>query len=372
AAATPAIAHAAEAAGLPPLVASFGPAQLDKAILDALTRHHGVSIFEAARTNLFDLTTALTPDLEGFDMDAFLANLSPQPVIAARHTVGMVDPITSADIADGARVDDGLPETLEEVIRATNVDHFKLKVGGNVEADIARLSAIAGVLDKLPTRYRATLDGNEQYATVDGIAALWDAMEETPALERLRGSILFIEQPIARAKAFSEDVSSLSNRKPIEIDESDGTLDAFVEAKALGYQGVSSKSCKGFYKALLNKARCTKWNAEEGTNRYFMSAEDLTTQAGLAVQQDLALATLIGCTHVERNGHHYVNGLSAVSREEQEAFLSAHSDLYEDSHGAVRMSFFNGRIGIGSLDGPGFASGAMPDLEAMRRCHYTP
>jgi hypothetical protein len=41
-----------------------------------------------------------------------------------------------------------------------------------------------------------------------------------------------------------------------------------------------------------------------------MSAEDLTTQAGLAVQQDLALVNLIGLTHVERNGHHYVNGFA--------------------------------------------------------------
>ena len=28
------------------------------------------------------------------------------------------------------------------------------------------------------------------------------------------------------------------------------------------------------------------------------------------MQQDLALATLIGATHVERNGHHYVDGMA--------------------------------------------------------------
>lgn len=41
---------------------------------------------------------------------------------------------------------------------------------------------------------------------------------------------------------------------------------------------------------------------------YFMSAEDLSAQAGLAVQQDLALATLIGCQTTERNGHHFGDG----------------------------------------------------------------
>ena len=50
----------------------------------------------------------------------------------------------------------------------------------------------------------------------------------------------------------------------------------------------------------------------EEPGRYFMSAEDLTTQAGVAVQQDLALATLIGATHVERNGHHYVDGMTGA------------------------------------------------------------
>ena len=97
-----------------------------------------------------------------------------------------------------------------------------------------------------------------------------------------------------------------------------------------------------------------------------MSAEDLTTQAGLAVQQDLALVNLLGITHVERNGHHYVNGMAALPQAEQQAFLRAHPDLYERSHGAVRLRIREGEIALGSLDMVGFASGAMPDFGAMR------
>jgi hypothetical protein len=52
---------------------------------------------------------------------------------------------------------------------------------------------------------------------------------------------------------------------------------------------------------------------------------------------------------------------------EQAAFLEAHSDLYERSHGAVRLKIKDGELQIGSLDCPGFASAAMPDWEAMRR-----
>jgi len=52
---------------------------------------------------------------------------------------------------------------------------------------------------------------------------------------------------------------------------------------------------------------------------------------------------------------------------EQAAFLEAHPDLYERSHGAVRLKISDGDLQIGSLDCPGFASAAMPDWEAMRR-----
>jgi hypothetical protein len=98
-----------------------------------------------------------------------------------------------------------------------------------------------------------------------------------------------------------------------------------------------------------------------------MSAEDLTTQAGLSVQQDLALVNLLGITHVERNGHHYVNGMNGVPAAEQAAFLAAHPDMYHQGDGGVtRLSIKDGQIAIGSLDKIGFAYGAEPDVSVMR------
>lgn len=55
------------------------------------------------------------------------------------------------------------------------------------------------------------------------------------------------------------------------------------------------------------------------------------------MQQDLALVNLLGLTHVERNGHHYVNGMAGLPEHEQDAFLAAHPDLYEHNRGAVRL-----------------------------------
>lgn len=356
------------AQGLNGLVAGFGPALLDRAVLDALCRIAGLSVFQAVRCNLPGLAPErLLPEFAGFDMDAFLAALRPAAAIDARHTVGLVDPITAADQEPGARVGDGLPETLEEVIAAYGHRFFKIKVHGDAAADIARLTAIAAVLDRIEAPYHATLDGNEQYADIDGVLALWRRMAEAPALRRLCRSILFIEQPIGRGNALAHDVSALDAERPVIIDESDEDLTAFPRARALGYSGVSSKSCKGFYKALINAARCARWNAELGRPRFFMSAEDLTIQAGVALQQDLALAALIGVGHVERNGHHYVDGMRGLPEAEQAAFLAAHPDLYHRAGGTVRLTIRGGRIALGSLHCAGFAAAAEPDWEAMRR-----
>jgi hypothetical protein len=123
---------------------------------------------------------------------------------------------------------------------------------------------------------------------------------------------------------------------------------------------------------LLNRARCIVWNQQAGSDRFFMSAEDLSVQAGLALQQDLALASILGLSHVERNGHHYVNGMVGLPASEQAAFLAAHPDLYEEAHGAVRARITRGMLAIGSLDCPGFASRAEPDWHAMRRARVEP
>jgi hypothetical protein len=350
--------------GLNPLVAGYGPALIDRAVLDAACRLLGVSFFEAVRGNLPGIEAGgLTPDLAGFDIDGFLEDLRPLPAVAARHTVGLVDPISE----NPTPVGDGLPETLAEVAATYRHDYFKVKVGGDQAADLARLGEIAAVLDRGERPYRVTLDGNEQYADTESVAALWEAMAASPPLRRFVESILFIEQPLARAVALDADVSALSARRPVIIDESDATLDAFVRAKATGYRGVSSKACKGLYKALLNAARCRQWNRSAGVGTYFMSGEDLTTQPGVAVQQDLALASLIGISHVERNGHHYVNGMTGVPDGEQQAFLQAHPDLYHRADGVVRLTIRDGRLALGSLDCPGLAVAAEPDWRAMRQ-----
>ncbi len=353
--------------GLVPLVASYGPALLDRAILDALGTALGLSFADLIRDNAVGIGHSdLTPDLAGFDIERFLAALAPGPMIDMRHTVGLVDPIVAVDQKPGERVNDGLPESLEEVVRYYRPRYYKLKVGGNVGADIERLTHIAHVLDASASDYRATLDGNEQYDDVDGIHELWKRMKEHPKLARLTNSILYIEQPIKRAVALSKPVRSLAAEKPLIIDELDGEIGSFPEALGLGYAGVSSKNCKGLYKSILNAARVAKLNTDAGQSRAFLSAEDLTTLPGVSVQQDLALVSLLGMTHVERNAQHFVDGMSFAPEREQAAFAAAHPQLYSRASGTARLVVNDGKIALNSLGCPGFAVGASIDTAALK------
>jgi L-alanine-DL-glutamate epimerase-like enolase superfamily enzyme len=350
-------------------VASYGPALLDRAIIDAVCRLRGLPFAAALGRNLFGISAAmLTPDLAGFDLDAWLADLVPQRRIAARHTVGMVDPLRESDVVS-PRLNDGLPESLEGAVTQYGHRWFKLKVGGNAQADLARLQGIAAVLDQSSEPYRASLDGNEQYDDAGGIAALWQAMRDDRALRRLCSSILYIEQPIKRAAALAQPVMALAGEIPLIVDESDADYDVFPRARDLGYRGISSKTCKGVYRAVLNAARARYWTMQDKTADFFITGEDLTCQAGLALQHDLALVAALGLTHVERNGHHYVDGFGTAPAVEQDAFLAAHPDLYHRDGGRVRLAIHNGALDLRSvMDSIGFGAEAEPawrDLTPM-------
>lgn len=351
--------------GLNGLIASFGLAMVDRAVIDALGRLEGSTAEKLVAQNRLGIDARTAPDLTGFDLDSFLAKLFAHPAIEVRHTVGLGDALETGDLA--TRLDDGLPETLEEVIAAYGHRYFKLKISGDVDNDVDRLSHVATVLDRLQLDYRATLDGNEQYRNESHVLALLDAVEAEPKLARLRERILFLEQPIARAKALSASVEQIAARIAIEIDESDADMEAFVTAKTLGYTGISSKSCKGFYRAIANRARIAKWNSTLGADRYFMSAEDLTTQAGIGIQQDLVLASLIGAQHIERNGHHFVDGMAGAPEAEASALLAAHGDLYHLQEGRTRLNIQNGKVTLGSIAAArGLGSAVEPDWSAMQ------
>jgi hypothetical protein len=292
------------------------------------------------RGNIAGLDARLTPDLADEDVISFLSSRRPSLRVAVRHTIGMLD----------------APESIRQAASEGN-RYFKIKLCGNPEKDGARLGEIAAALNGID--YRATADANEQYADIGALRRLTDMLRSDPPLRELSSRLLYIEQPFAREQTWRHSVAALDSAIAFIIDEADDSYDAFPRARALGYRGISTKSCKGIYKSLLNGTRAARWNRDGGD--FFVSAEDLTCQAGLAVQQDTALVALHGLEHAERNGHHYVNGFADTPVEEAEAFLTAHPDLYEHSGDTVRLAVQAGALTVASLVTPGFASGVDPD-----------
>lgn len=128
--------------------------------MDALCRERNMSFYQAMQSNSVGMDNRHL-QFDGIDFSSFLNDLSPSTHIHARHTVGMVDAITADDITEP--VNDGLPETLEQVVAHYGHRYYKLKVCGQLDIDIARLTAIASVLDQIKEPYFASLDGNEQY-----------------------------------------------------------------------------------------------------------------------------------------------------------------------------------------------------------------
>jgi hypothetical protein len=190
--------RACAAENLNPLLANYGPALIDRALIDALCRALGQSFYAAVQHNTLGIDEGM-PSFKGLNMAPFLASLKPATTLHARHTVGLLDAITRQDVTEP--VNDGLPETLQEVLQVYGHRFYKLKVSGRIDADIERLCAIASVLDSLPEPYHATLDGNEQYQNAEQLLELLTRMRAQPALQRLVASILFIEQPINRLHA---------------------------------------------------------------------------------------------------------------------------------------------------------------------------
>jgi hypothetical protein len=345
------------------LVDAYGVSLIDRAVVDAVCRHRALSLIDVLRQNRLGVDWALiAADMAGKDAGAWLAGLQPSQTIAVRHTVGFADPIWSADVS--ARPDD-LPVALEEIVATDGVRFFKIKLCGDIAQDIARLATIAAFLDTLPQGYSVTLDGNEQYADALTLRAFLEEAAFRPALARLWAATLFVEQPLTRAAAFEGDIVACSAIKPIIIDESDDAYDAALRARAAGYRGISVKTCKGFYKSLLNVARAQQWSRD---GSFLVSAEDLSVQAGTALAQNLALWSALGFSHAERNGHYYGRGLNGLPMPYRTAVLAAHADLYRQlPDGRDRLRISDGQIGLATSNASiGYGTTCRIEPDALR------
>lgn len=349
--------------GYPPLLWSFGVSLVERALIDAFCRALNITFGQALRENRLGLDlprlyrqhvgnpAAQIPPL---DPSELLCKPPPRQVLS-RHTIGLADPLTDADIADADRVTDGLPQSFESCIRTYGLSRFKVKLFGKLDTDLPRLRAIANVIENNATpTFAFTLDFNENFKAVERFRAHWESLAAEASLANFLQKLLFIEQPLHRNVALSPDVktamSEWPNRPPVIIDESDSEIGSLIQALDCGYAGTSHKNCKGVIKSIANACLIEHYRRVSPSRPYILSSEDLSNVGPVSLAQDLAVAVNLGITHVERNGHHYFAGLSVFPPNVQQQVLTHHPDLYRrHAAGYPTLKITNGAIDVGSV-----------------------
>lgn len=234
----------AESREIPGLLAGLGSAIVERAIIDAACRHAGQPFAAALASGALGFHAArIHPELHGQAVaDTFPALAT--TTIAVRHTVGLSDALTDDDVVDPPA--DGLPVSLESVIRRYGVTHFKIKTAGRLDDDIPRLHRIFDLIDAAGIDPVLTIDGNESMKTaqhlVDWTRGLLADERLAPVL---RERLVAVEQPFHRSIALGDEAAEalreLSTDVAVIIDESDDAVPTVRDAMDLGYAGGTYK-----------------------------------------------------------------------------------------------------------------------------------
>jgi L-alanine-DL-glutamate epimerase-like enolase superfamily enzyme len=291
-------------APIPKLCTLVVASAFDAALHDAYGKAFGLSSYDTYGSAFMsrDLSHDLGPSFKGEYLDRYVPS-APRPSTLVFHSVGASDPLDASDVR--ARIDDGLPNTLEEWIPHDGLVRFKIKLnGGNLDADYERVVRI----DRLVTRVQAargvkdwkySLDFNEGCPNVGYLLDfLRRVREATPqGFDR----ILYIEQPTARdlQKDRANVMHEAARLRPVVIDESLTDLETLLLAREMGYTGVALKACKGQSQAMLMAAAAQKFGM-------FLCVQDLTCPGASLIHSAGIAARVPGNAGIEANARQFV------------------------------------------------------------------
>ena len=356
----------AKAEKIAPLLAHFGTSLVERALIESVCRAADRPLGQALCDGTLGFEPGAIHPVLAKRSAAELLPEQPLSKVLARHTIGLADPLSADAIPEDERLDDSLPQSLDQCIQAYGLRHFKIKIKGNLDTDFERLRSVASAVEQhAPGDYAFSLDGNEQFKSVDAFQSHWMRLAGDTKLAPFFKHLLFVEQPFHRDIALEDSVGdgfdNWPDRPPIIIDESDATIKSLPTALALGYAGTSHKNCKGIFKGVANA--CLLNARREGGHMSVMSGEDLCNVGPVAVIQDLAVMATLGIESVERNGHHYMAGLSQFPDITQRQVLDAHAGLYRNSERDwPTLEIRDGRIDLGSVNNQPFGTGFVLDL----------
>ena len=288
---------------IPKLCTVVTTSPIDAAIHDAFGKANGINSYNGLDEDYVssDLGRYLDSSFSGKYLDQYTTR-HPKPDMPLYHLIGALDPLTDADVS--SRLNDGLPETLSEWIRADGLTHLKIKLNGNdLEWDVSRVLAI----DKITAETQASrgvetwhysADFNETCENVEYLLEFLNRIHEEggQAFDRLS----YIEQPTDRdLEAHPENkMHKAAEIKPVVIDESLTDYDTFMLARDQGYSGVAIKACKGQSQALLMGAAAQEFGM-------FLAVQDLTCP-GASFLHSAGLASRIrSVTAIEGNARQF-------------------------------------------------------------------
>lgn len=325
---------------IPKLCTLVVASAFDAAIHDAYGKAFGVSCYDTygARFMTRDLSADLGPKFKGEYLDRYVPS-TPRPRMAVFHSVGAGDPLEAADVR--TRIDDGLPNTLEEWIPRDGLIRFKIKLnGGDLAADFERVVRIDRVVNRAQaargvTDWKYSLDFNEGCPNVAYLLEFLRRIRETTPGGFAR--ILYIEQPTARdlQKDRANVMHEAARLRPVVIDESLTDLEALLLAREMGYTGVALKACKGQSHAMLMAAAAQKYGM-------FLCVQDLTCPGASLIHSAGIAARVPGNAGIEANARQFV---PAANRAWEPGFPGL-------------FTIRDGMMNTGQLTGPGL--GAVP------------
>ena len=339
---------------MPELAALIAASAFDLAAHDAFGMLHEMDTYDSYGGDFLsaDLSHYLTPQDESVSFAGkypsdFLISSPPQS-LPVWHLVGGLDPLESADCS-GTEPDDGYPVTLRDWIERDGLKCLKIKLRGNDSVwDYDRLVAVGEMSLELGVTHLSA-DFNCTVTDPAYVNAILDRLKsERPELFDL---LLYVEQPFPYdLRANQIDVSSVSERKPLFLDESAHDWRYVALGRQLGWSGVALKTCKTQTGALLSLC----WAKAHGMP---LMVQDLTNPM-LAQIPHVRLAAHAGTIMgVESNGMQFYPAASAPEQR-------VHPGIYQRR---------GGRLDLSTLDGPGFGyrlaeiDRELPDMVTFRR-----